>query len=256
MTTGARRPFAVATVLAAMAFAVSACSSSTATTGSSPDRSAGASAARSTAARPTAEQPTAAPSAPAGSAAASSPPAADSSSPAGPGASSGGQVTSTPGLQLQGPRPLPSRAQLSPVRVRIPAIGVDSTLQHLKTVRGVLQPPTDPLRAGWWAGGPVPGEPGPAVIAGHLDSYTGPAVFIDLGALHPGDLVDVTRSDATTAVFVVDSVQTYEKSAFPSQAVYGPTPGSALRLITCGGTFDRAKQLYLANVVVFATLRS
>jgi hypothetical protein len=67
---------------------------------------------------------------------------------------------------------------------------------------------------------------------------------------------DHTHSDGRTVVFVVDAIQTYEKSAFPTSAVYGPTPGSALRLITCGGTFDRAKQLYLANVVVYASLRS
>lgn len=173
---------------------------------------------------------------------------------AAPTGSSAG-ITSTPGLQLHGPQPLPASVRLTPTRVRIPAIGVDSTLQQLRTKSGVLQPPTDPLQAGWWSGGPVPGEPGPAVIAGHLDSYTGPAVFIDLSELHAGDLVDVTRSDGSTAVFVVDSVDVYQKSAFPTQAVYGPTPGAALRLITCGGTFDRSKQLYLANVVVFASLR-
>lgn len=247
MTREAHRSFAVAAVLVAAVSGLSACSAASA--GSAPATHPPATHAPATSS--TTVDPTS-PTSTASSTQAASPPsgAAPASAPAPATA-----ITSTPGLQLKGPQPLPSRGLVSPTRVRIPAIGVDSTLQHLQLKAGVLQPPTDPLRAGWWAGGPVPGDPGPAVIAGHLDSYTGPAVFIDLGRLRAGDVIDVTRSDSTTAVFVVDSVKTYEKAAFPTEAVYGPTPGSALRLITCGGTFDRAKQLYLANVVVFATLR-
>jgi hypothetical protein len=186
------------------------------------------------------------------------PPAGDRSAgtSAPPGLTSTSGVTSTPGLQLAGPQPLPAAVHLTPTRVRIPAIGVDSALEELHTKAGVLQPPTDPLVAGWWSGGPVPGNPGPAVIAGHLDSYTGPAVFIHLSELSAGDLIDVTRSNGSTVAFVVDSVDVYQKSAFPTQAVYGATPGVALRLITCGGTFDRAKQVYLANVIVYASLQT
>jgi hypothetical protein len=123
------------------------------------------------------------------------------SSPAGPAGSNSNTsapttgVTSTPGLQLRGPQPLPVSQHVIPTRVLIPAIGVDSTLEPLQTKDGVLQPPTNPLRAGWWTGGPIPGDPGAAVIAGHLDSYTGPAVFIYLSELHAGDLIDVSRSD-------------------------------------------------------------
>lgn len=163
-------------------------------------------------------------------------------------------VTTSHALDLRGPQPLPSQAVVVPTRVEIPAIDVDSTLEHLQLVKGVLQPPTDPDRAGWWAGGPVPGDPGPAVIAGHLDSFTGPAVFIDLSRLKAGDKIYVDRSDGRRSTFVVDAVQVYDKTAFPTDAVYGVTPGSALRLITCGGTYDRQKQLYLANVIVYATL--
>lgn len=163
-------------------------------------------------------------------------------------------ATTSHALDLRGPQPLPSQAVVVPTRVEIPAIDVDSTLEHLRLVKGVLQPPTDPDRAGWWAGGPVPGDPGPAVIAGHLDSFTGPAVFIDLSSLEAGDKIYVDRSDGRRSTFVVDAVQVYDKTAFPTDAVYGVTPGSALRLITCGGTYDRQQQLYLANVIVYATL--
>ncbi len=194
------------------------------------------------------------PVAPATPAASASPVAAAPGSSSAP--SSRPAVTTHRSLQLSGPRPLRSTRAVVPSRLQIPSIGVDSTFEHLALRDGVLQPPTDPLRAGWWAGGPVPGDPGPAVIAGHLDSYTGPAVFIHLLDLRVGDRVYVTRSDGPRAAFVVDSVQTYAKSAFPTRAVYGTTPGSALRLITCGGTFDRQRQLYLSNVVAYASLVS
>jgi sortase (surface protein transpeptidase) len=101
--------------------------------------------------------------------------------------------------------------------------------------------------------GPVPGDPGPAVIAGHVDSRAGPAVFFRLRELRPGDKVTVRRSDGRAVAFTVDEVDRYPKDAFPTSAVYGPAPGSELRLITCGGSFDAAKRSYRDNVVVYAS---
>jgi hypothetical protein len=146
-------------------------------------------------------------------------------------------------------RPVPVR----PLTVTVPAIGVRSTLVPLRVDRaGVLQAPADFVHAGWYVGGPTPGDPGPAVIAGHVDSREGPAVFFRLRDLHPGDAVLVTRSDGRTARFGVVQVQRYPKNAFPMQRVYGPTPDRALRLITCGGSFDYARRSYRDNVVVYA----
>jgi sortase (surface protein transpeptidase) len=143
----------------------------------------------------------------------------------------------------------------APVRVRVPAIGVDSELLRLGTdASGVLVPPDDFARAGWFAGGAVPGDVGPAVVAGHVDSVDGPAVFARIGELGPGDEVLVDRADGTTARFTVTEVARYPKTAFPTEAVYGPTPRAELRLVTCGGEFDRSRRSYVDNVVVTAVL--
>jgi hypothetical protein len=147
------------------------------------------------------------------------------------------------------------RTAAAPVRVRVPAIGVDSELLRLGTdPAGVLVPPDDPDRAGWFTGGAVPGDVGPAVVAGHVDSVDGPAVFSRLGELGPGTEVLVDREDGTTARFAVTGVGRYPKRDFPTESVYGPTPRAELRLVTCGGEFDRSARSYLDNVVVTAVL--
>ncbi|MDT7630362.1 MAG: hypothetical protein QOI50_2292, partial [Pseudonocardiales bacterium] len=142
-----------------------------------------------------------------------------------------------------------------PVGLAIPAIGVDErTLVTLgRNPDGSLQVPSDYARAGWFTGGPVPGRPGPSVIAGHVDSRAGPAVFFRLRELRAGDVVTVRMSDGGQLPFRVDGVRQYPKANFPTAAVYGPVPGAALRLITCGGSFDRIVRSYRDNVVVYAS---
>jgi hypothetical protein len=150
--------------------------------------------------------------------------------------------------------PLPPSA---PTRLRIPAIAVDTALQPLGLLPdGSLQPPSSWQMAGWYARGVQPGDPGPAVIAGHVDSVSGPAVFFRLRQLHPGDLLVVQRVDRRLLSFVVDTVAEYPKSAFPTAAVYGPTALSMLRLITCAGDFDWQAHSYRDNLVISAQLRS
>lgn len=150
-----------------------------------------------------------------------------------------------------------TRSAAPPLRVRVPTIGVDSPLVGLGIDgTGALVPPADFGRAGWFTGGPVPGAVGPSVIAGHVDSRTGPAVFFRLDELETGDEVLVDRSDGTTARFTVTGADRFPKDRFPTQAVYGPTPHAELRLITCGGSFDRERRSYRDNVVVTARLVS
>jgi hypothetical protein len=142
-----------------------------------------------------------------------------------------------------------------PVALSIPRIGVSSTLVDLGLERnGELEVPRDPSTAGWFSGGAAPGALGPAVIAGHVTWNGAPAVFYRLAALRHGDRVQVNRRDGRTAVFVVTRVARFSKSRFPTQAVYGEVNNAALRLITCGGTYDQARHRYLDNVVVFAQL--
>lgn len=150
-------------------------------------------------------------------------------------------------------RPLVDRAAAVPMRLLIPRIGVDAAVVPLATAAdGSLNPPTHWDDAGWWADGPKPGEQGPAVLAGHLDSTRGPAVFSRLGALHPGDQVTVVRRDATRASFTVNQIGEYPKDRFPTRQVYGPTRQAALRLVTCGGPFNRHTGHYQDNVIVYA----
>ena len=144
----------------------------------------------------------------------------------------------------------------APTSLVIPAIGVRTPLIRLGvTSAGTLQVPATATVAGWYTGSPRPGEPGAAVIAGHIDSYLGPGVFFRLRNLRPGDLVYVRRGHGRVAVFTVTAVRTYLKSRFPASAIYGPEPDSQLRLITCGGTFDPATGHYLSNVIAFAVLK-
>jgi len=141
-----------------------------------------------------------------------------------------------------------------PVSLVIPSIGVSTSLVHLGlTSSGALQVPPTTAVAGWYTGSPRPGSIGSAVIAGHIDSVTGPGIFFRLSQLQPGDRVYVRSADGTLAVFEVTEVQMYAKNAFPTAAVYGAVPDPELRLITCGGTFDYSTRSYLSNTVVFAT---
>jgi sortase family protein len=154
----------------------------------------------------------------------------------------------------------PSLSRSLPVSVRIPAIGVDSTLLHLGlNSDGTVQVPslkTSYGEAAWYKYSATPGQIGSSVIEGHVDSTQGPAVFFRLGALRPGDTVDVTLADGITAIFRVTGVREYLKSSFPARTIYGATDFAALRLITCGGAFDNATGHYLSSTVVFASLAS
>jgi sortase (surface protein transpeptidase) len=144
-----------------------------------------------------------------------------------------------------------------PVRLQIPAIDVSTPLVKLgRLPDGSLQVPKDWDTAGWYDKGPRPGQPGPAVILGHVDSTRGPAVFYQLRALRPGDTVRVGLADGRILVFRVQRVQRYPKDEFPTEAVYFPTLNRELRLITCGGEFDYAARSYRDNIVVYATLAS
>ena len=172
-------------------------------------------------------------------------------------AMAGNTLTPSPSPLPAAPPPpaAPLPAPPPPTVVRIPSIGVDSPLVDLGlNPDGTLEVPDDFSLAGWYVHRPVPGEPGPAVIAGHIDSKTGPAVFYKLPELAPGALVEVGRADGSVARFEVVTREQHDKDSFPTERVYGPTQSSELRLITCGGDFDRSSGHYVDNVVVFARL--
>ncbi len=170
-----------------------------------------------------------------------------------PSTTSGPRTTAptTRGLVLQ--RSLPTR-------LRIPAIGVDSSLKKIGlTDRGEIATP--PLvrdsHAYWLTVSPTPGQLGPATIIGHVDSAAyGPGVFFKLGDMRQRDKIYLTRADGTVAMFEVERVAEYSKSHFPTQAVYGNLDHAGLRLITCGGNFNSSIHSYESNIVVYAALVS
>jgi sortase (surface protein transpeptidase) len=140
-----------------------------------------------------------------------------------------------------------------PVRLRIPAIEVDTRLVQLGLAPDKsINVDFDPSVAGWWKGGPRPGQVGPAVIMGHV-RWDAPAVFSRLHTLQRGDEILVDRADGSTARFVVTRQGKYKKVAFPSDRVYYPTLEPELRLVTCGGLIGRN---YTENLVVFAAQAS
>ena len=183
----------------------------------------------------------------------------------------GAVVAVTFALQSHAPQPSPGAAgrvgpqaegpwlrRSVPQSVSIPAIGVHAKLLHLGvTVDGAIQVPslnTQASDAAWYRYSVTPGQVGASVIEGHVDSYTGPAVFFRLGALRPGDRIDIRLADGVTGIFRVIGVREYLKSNFPAATIYGAPDYAALRLITCGGAFDYATGHYLSSTVVFASL--
>jgi hypothetical protein len=156
---------------------------------------------------------------------------------------------------LPAPSGVTASRSAPPTHIKIPKIGVDAGLVQLdERPDGTIQVPADWNTPGWYARGPAPGENGPAIILGHLDSFTGPAVFWQLSSLEPGDPIEIDRQDGSHLTFSVSRTATFSVDSFPTKEVYGPSSGPQLRLITCGGDYSLARHQYLSNVVAFAGL--
>ncbi|MFE3381456.1 class F sortase [Streptomyces anulatus] len=152
--------------------------------------------------------------------------------------------------------PSDHRTAAPPVRIRIPAIGIDQPLTGLRVQQdGRLGVPDDPGDIGWWSDGPRPGAPGAAVIVGHVDSATGPGAFHGLSTLDPGDHVTLMGDDRSAITFTVRALRQYGKDAFPDSRVYATSGPPALHLITCTGSYDSSRGEYRDNLVVYATPR-
>lgn len=187
---------------------------------------------------------------------------------AGPTVSSSASAAATPGgantaTLAPGASPLAKGSDLGPILKASPPVAIDIPSIGIRTSNfvnlglasdGTLQVPKDFSSVGWYTGGPAPGQLGPAILAGHVDSRNGPAIFYRLGALRPGAKVTVSRGDRSKVTFVVDRVQSFAKDRFPTALVYGSTTRAELRLITCGGSFDPKTGHYVDNTVAFAHL--
>lgn len=142
-----------------------------------------------------------------------------------------------------------------PARITVPRIGVQARIAALGLNEdGGLKVPEDPWLVGWWHGGPRPGEEGPAVLVGHKDSRTGPAVFYGVGDLVPADVLVVDDMNGRTATFIVTGIEQVGREAFPTNKVYGKTKSPELRILSCGGKYDEEARQYEDNVIVYARL--
>lgn len=188
----------------------------------------------------------------------------DPASPGPTSSSAGAALSPVPSSGSAGSTDKPAEKPLAasrPVQISIPSIGVKSQIKPIGLAKdgtlAVPQPGPNENLAAWFKNSPTPGQPGPAIIEGHVDTPSGPSVFFDLGKLRPGAKVLVARADGVVAVFKVNAVRNYDKDRFPTGTVYGAKDLSrpALRLITCSN-FDRTLRTHTGNAVVFAELTS
>lgn len=150
--------------------------------------------------------------------------------------------------------PVAGGSRPAPARLVVPSVDLDERLIGLGLAPdGAMEVPEDPARAGWFTGGGRPGGPGPTVVAGHVDSTDGPAVFGDLTALSAGDEVHLEDAKGTRVTYRVDRATDYPKGTFPTEQVFGATADDELRLITCTGEWDSVASQYTDNRVVYAS---
>jgi hypothetical protein len=149
-------------------------------------------------------------------------------------------------------------ARSAPIRLVIPKLSIDTSFEDPLALHPdkTIAVPESYDKVGWYEGGATPGEVGSSVILGHVDSFEGPAVFYNIGKLEAGDEVFIDRSDGTSAVFIVERLARYARADFPTEEVYGKTDTPTLKLITCSGIFNKGKQEYSHNLVVYAVLKN
>lgn len=165
-----------------------------------------------------------------------------------------GMSSSSSSPTVDSPAPL---AASTPTHVSVPSISADSSLVPTGLQPdGTLEVPpvSQPMQASWFDKSPTPGQVGPSIILGHINGNGHPGIFANLSKVVAGAQVIVDRADGQRAIFQVSRVDTIPKSSFPTDQVYNDTPNPQLRLITCGGQYDRANRNYLSNVIVYADL--
>lgn len=150
----------------------------------------------------------------------------------------------------------PVLAKSEPLQVRVPSVGIDAKVETVgRKDDGTMEtPPLDQSIAGWYKLGPTPGELGPSIIVGHVDTYEGPAIFYRLKDIKPKEIIEVSRADGSLVKFEVTELQQFEQNNFPTDKVYGNIDHAGIRLITCGGVFNKDTQRYSHNTVVFGKM--
>lgn len=146
-------------------------------------------------------------------------------------------------------------ARSEPTELSIPDVAIRTSLLSVgRNADNTIEVPASYETAGWYRYSPTPGEIGPTIIVGHVDSYRGPAVFWRLSQLRPAQLIDVKRADGKTITYQITQIKQFDQNNFPTNEVYGNISHAGLRLITCGGVYNRATNGYSHNTVVYATM--
>ncbi len=163
------------------------------------------------------------------------------------------RIAQAPASSLRSANPPPAihRSAATPVMVSIPAVGLSARVVPVGLSETGQVAVPNPSVAGWYRLGPAPGAEGPAVLVGHVDTVDGPAAFYRLTAIRIGDVVLVIRADGSRARFVISRVTVVKKTAFPTRAVFGPTSGADIRLITCTGQFDPSSHHYVDSLIAW-----
>ncbi len=145
-----------------------------------------------------------------------------------------------------------------PTHISIASVGINTDVRSVgKADDGTIElPPLFDWTTGWYKYSPTPGELGPAIIVGHVDTYKGVSVFWRLRDVQPGDVIEIARADGTVVKFKVEALKQFDQSNFPTAEVYGNIDHAGLRLITCGGAFDKTTEQYTQNTVVYASVAS
>lgn len=167
----------------------------------------------------------------------------------------GTEIVAEPQVQTEEVVFLSAESSL-PTKLRIPSANIEADFSEPLGVGSSyeIEVPDDYVSVGYYKHGPTPGEVGPAVVLGHVDSYEGPAVLYSLGQVEVGELIEIEREDGSIVVFVVEKLERHSQDGFPTEKVYSDLDYAGLRVITCSGTYDRGVQRYSHNLIVFAKL--
>lgn len=156
-----------------------------------------------------------------------------------------------PAKEATSVKPLPKS---TPTHISVSSVGIDAPITPVgQDAEGSIEmPPLFDWTTGWYKYSPTPGEVGPSIIVGHVDTYKGISVFWKLRDVKQGDVIEITRADGSTVKFRVSGLKQFEQANFPTQEVYGNLKYPGLRLITCGGSFNQQTESYTQNTVVYA----
>jgi LPXTG-site transpeptidase (sortase) family protein len=141
-----------------------------------------------------------------------------------------------------------------PTRLRVPSIGVDAQVESIgQKSDGSMGTPSSFERAAWYKLGSKPGEPGNAVIDGHVNNaLTSAGVFEHLPKVSIGDIVEVSDEAGHKITYRVREINEYAPNDAPLKSIFATSGPSQVVLITCDGEWDPSAHQFNKRLVVVA----